>query len=168
MVSDDFIEQCGLPFFAHRLRRLSELFVEQSGTWLVVLGLKVPPRAVSTVLLLAERQPLTITEIAAALRFSHPLIIKLVRDLASLALVRLDQDSGDGRQRLVRLTRRGIEEAERLRQANDAMAHAYRSLFAAANANGLECIERIECAVRDNSLLERLRVQSVPTRKTKK
>src|SRR5579864_1177615 len=73
----DFVESLGLPFFAHRLRRLSETLVEASGGWLREVGVAAPPKAVSTLLLIAAEGPSTVTEIATRLRLSHPLIVKL-------------------------------------------------------------------------------------------
>ncbi len=167
MTSHDFIERGGLPFFAHRLKRLSELLVEQSGRWLKELGLATPPRGVSTLLLLGERQPLTVTEIARELRLSHPLIIELARRLSAGGLIETEQDAADGRRRLVRLTAAGVEEVALLRRANEALSEAYRSLFLDAGGDGLSCIERLEAACRHRPLLERLRDKPSPRKESK-
>lgn len=163
----DFVESLGLPFFAHRLRRLSELFVEDSGIWLRELGVQTPPRAVSTVLLLSCDGALSVTEIADRLHFSHPLIIQLLRILQKEDLVRLRQDPQDGRRRMALLTEKGAREAAKLRRANAAMARAYRQLFAETGVDALACVERLEHACRRTSLLDRLhaRAESAKVRK---
>ena len=103
----DFVRSLGLPFMAHRLRRLSELILEGSSAALRGAGFEGPARAGSTLLLLRGNGPTGITEIAYRLRLSHPLIIKLTGALAQAGLVRDESDPADSRRRLIALTESG-------------------------------------------------------------
>jgi DNA-binding MarR family transcriptional regulator len=143
----DFVESVGLPLFAHRLRRLSESLVEACGAWLPEAGVTAPPKAGSTLLLLAASGPLTVTEIATRLRLTHPLIVKLTRELEGLGLVSVEQDPADGRRRPVSLTPAGRRQADRLAEVNRALAAAYGELFAEAGADAFAAIERVEAAL---------------------
>ena len=154
---DDFIESFGLPFFAHRLRRLSETLVEASGAWLREAGVTAPPKAVSTLLLLAAEGPLSVTEIAARLRLTHPLIVKLARELEAQGLVRTGQDPTDGRRRPVSLTPVGRTQAEQLRQSTETIGEAYRRLFEDAGSEGLQLVRRLEGALSAKGFHARLR-----------
>jgi DNA-binding MarR family transcriptional regulator len=158
----DFVESLGLPLFAHRLRRLSEALVEDVGAWLPQAGVTAPPKAGSTLLLLAEAGPLSVTEIATRLRLTHPLIVKLARELEALGLVRADQDPADGRRRPLSLTQAGRAQAARLGDVNHALARAYGELFAEAGANALAAVEQLEAALRGRSLLTRLAAETAP------
>jgi DNA-binding MarR family transcriptional regulator len=140
----DFIESLGVAFFAHRLRRLSEALVDNGRRSLPDLGITAPPKAGSTLMLLAAEGPLTVTQIAARLRLSHPLIIKLVRELDRLGLARAQQDPNDGRRRPVALTPAGRHQAERMVEVNRLLAESYRSLFAEAGFDGMAAVEAIE------------------------
>ena len=152
----DFVESLGLPLFAHRLRRLSEALVEDGRTWLPRMGVTSPPKAGSTLMLLAAEGPMSVTEIATRLRLTHPLIIKLVRELETLGLARTEQDPNDGRRRPVSLTAAGRREAGRLGEVNRAVAGAYADLFAEAGVDGLAVIEALERAVARRRLSDRL------------
>lgn len=153
----DFIESIGLPLFAHRLRRLSEALVESCGAWLPEAGVTVPPKAGSTLLLLSTAGPLSVTEIAERLRLTHPLIVKLARELQGLGLVTVAQDPLDGRRRPVSLTAVGRLQAERLAAVNRRLSEAYSQIFAEAGVDGFAAIERIEAALARRDLAGRLR-----------
>jgi DNA-binding MarR family transcriptional regulator len=152
----DFVESIGLPLFAHRLRRLSEALVEDAGAWLPQAGVTAPPKSASTLLLLAQEGPHTVTEIASRLRLTHPLIIKLTRELERLGLVRVEQDANDGRRRPVSLTAAGRRQAARCADANEQLRRAYREIFEDAGVDGLAAIEAIERVLARRSIGARL------------
>lgn len=152
----DFVESLGLPLFAHRLRRLSESLVEAGRQWLPNAGVTAPPKAGSTLLLLAQAGPLSVTEIATRLRLTHPLIIKLTREMAELGLVRIDQDSRDGRRRPVSLTAAGRAQAARLAEVNRRLASIYQEIFEQAGVDGFAAVVAIERVLADRDFLQRL------------
>lgn len=156
MTSTDFITEQGLAFFAHRLRRVSELLTATSGEWLKAQGFVTPPRAVSTVQLLHRDGPQAVTAIAAALRLSHPLILKLVEQLVDLGLASAAQDVADRRRRMVSLTAAGHAEAERLALANAAMAASYAEVLGALGVDGLEMMRSMEADCRSGTFAARL------------
>lgn len=153
----DFVTTLGRPLIAHRLRRLSEMFVEAYAGWLSEVGIDLPPRGLSTVMLLDRDGPLGVTEIAAQLRLSHPLVIKLVAMLEAGGYVATIADPGDGRRRPVGLTASGRAAAQRLGIALGGMDRAYADLFAEAGADLFDAVRRIEDACRDTSFQQRLR-----------
>jgi len=152
----DFVESLGLPLFAHRLRRLSETLVEGGRQWLPEAGVTAPPKAGSTLLLLAEAGPLTVTEIATRLRLTHPLIIKLTRRLSELGLVRIEQDARDGRRRPVSLTPEGRRQAALLVDVNRRLAIVYQQIFDTAGVDGFAAVVAIERVLADRDFLQRL------------
>lgn len=152
----DFVSQQGLSLIAHRLRRLSELFLGAYGKWLPDLGVSAPPRALSTMLLLEQRGAIGIMEIAARIRLSHPLIIKLVAELEGRELVKIERDPGDARRRLISLTSAGLKEAALINDALKIMERAYTELFAEVGADMLGVVTRLESACDQNSFELRL------------
>ena len=152
----DYVTTLGLPFLAHRLRRLSELFVDGYAAWLPSVGVTAPPRALSTLLMLDERGPAGVTDIARALRLSHPLMIKMVAQLQGRGLVVQAEDPDDGRRRLTRLTDEGRAEVGRIREAVDAIALALQEIGTEIDADLLAAVAAAENAARRESLPERL------------
>jgi DNA-binding MarR family transcriptional regulator len=156
MESQDFVQSLGLPFMAHRLRRLSELIIEQSSEALRRAGLAGPARAGSTLLLLRENGPTGITEIAYRLRLSHPLIIKLVARLEQAELVYDEKDPADSRRRLIALTDKGVREAERIDAFSQALGRVFAAMFAEADADLFAALERFEASAEAEPIAARL------------
>jgi DNA-binding MarR family transcriptional regulator len=156
-MSPDFIESLGPAYFAHRLRRLSEMLVEATTTELQAEGVTAPPKAGSTLTLLAAVPGLSVTEIAARLRLSHPLIVRLARELEALGLVRPQQDPDDGRRRGLFLTDEGFAQARRLRRLGERIAGAYARLFEDAGVDAFAAVVAIERSLARRGFAERLR-----------
>ncbi len=152
----DFVESLGLGFFAHRLKRLSEALVEGCGPWRRDLGLASPAKASSTLLLLAEEGPLTVTEIATRLQLSHPLIITMVRELEALELVETQRDPQDRRRRPVALTPNGRDHAAVVAETSDVVARTYAQLFRDSGVDGLAVVEALEHAIAQKSVAQRV------------
>lgn len=152
----DFITSLGRPFLAHRLRRLAETFVEGSSHWLPSLGINAPPRSHSTLLLLEAEGPLGVTGLAARLRLSHPLLIKLTGRLEALGLARTTQDPEDGRRRLIALTEAGRAEAKRVRNAVAIVDRAFGELLDEIGIDLFEGCARAERACRGLGFERRL------------
>lgn len=163
MRDTDFITEQGLAFFAHRLRRVSELLTATAGEWLNEQGFVTPPRAVSTIQLLQREGPQAVTAIASALRLSHPLILKLIEQLVALGLASAAQDDIDRRRRMVSLTAAGRAEAERLALANEAMAASYAEILAVLGIDGLEMMRSMEADCRSGKFAARLRANMIET-----
>jgi DNA-binding MarR family transcriptional regulator len=155
----DFVRSLGLPFMAHRLRRLSELILEGSSGVLRSAGFAGPARAGSTLLLLRGNGPTGITEIAHRLRLSHPLIIKLAAALAEAGLVRDESDPADSRRRLIALTAKGKAEAARIERFSAALARTFETMFEEAGADLYAALERFEAAAEARPIAARLEVE---------
>jgi len=155
----DFVRSLGLPFMAHRLRRLSELILEGSSEALRGAGFQGPARGGSTLLLLSDIGPTGITEIAHRLRLSHPLIIKLAAALADAGLVRDESDPADSRRRLIALTAEGAAEAARLARFSAALGRTFETMFAEAGADLYGALERFEAAAEARPIAARLEAE---------
>jgi DNA-binding MarR family transcriptional regulator len=140
----DFIRTAGLPFLAHRLKRLSDHIVAEVGMVLERQDLTVPPTAGSTLLLLSEHERLGVVDIAERLRFTHPFIVRLVSRLEALHLVSITNDPTDLRRKWVALTAKGTREAGVLRRLNTALEDAFQEVAAESGADLLQCVSRFE------------------------
>lgn len=152
----DFVKQQGLSYLAHLLRRVSDELVAGVEIWSAGSGLQSPTRTRSTLMALSAHGTLSITEIAALIRQTHPAVINWARLLSEAGMVVQERDANDGRRTLIRLTRQGQEEVERLRKADNTIAAAYRDLMKEADADIFESLWRIEEACRHKSVQQRL------------
>jgi len=153
----DLIENEGLPFLAHVLKRVSDEFVRGCAVWYPEYGLKFSPRAGSTVRTLARLGPLSIKDIAATIGQSHPSTIDWVRQLKGLGLVETQVDSRDRRRTLVSLTAAGKQQAELHQKADAILAAAYRTLLEESGADLLAPLWHIEKLGKATPFEERLR-----------
>jgi len=158
-MAEDFVRALGLPFMAHRLRRLSELILEGSSAALRSIGFQGPARAGSTLLLLRDNGPTSITEIAYRLRLSHPLIIKLAAALGEAGLVRDESDAADSRRRLIALTEKGRAEAARIADLSAALGRVFAAMFEEAGADLYAALERFEEAAEARPIAARLEAE---------
>ncbi len=152
----DFVQGEGLPFLAHVLRRVSDEFVQGCEQWYPTFGLIAPPRTASTLHLLLRRGSQSVTDIAVALRQSHPLVITWVRQLKALDLIATHRDPQDRRRTIVSLTEGGAAEAERMLEADKVIERAYLSLMIEADAPILDALWRLEAASRERRFIDRL------------
>lgn len=155
-MDEDYVAGLGPAFTAHRLRRMSDAFVDACGQWLARQGLSAPPRSISTLRLLLQSEPLSVTEIATRIRLSHPFIVRTLGELERLDLVVLGRDAKDKRKRMVRLTEKGRSEAQAFVATAAPLAAAYASLFEDAGVDLAAALDAVEQAHRRRSLAERL------------
>lgn len=156
---DDFVESLGLAFLAHRLRRASDLILEGTTQMLGRSGFEGPARSVSTLLLLREMGPMGVTEIAARLRFSHPMIIKLARALDEAGLVRDQADPVDNRRRLIALTDKGMAQATLAQELLGDIARTFDEMFGEAGIDLFAAVERFVAAAERWPIADRLAVK---------
>ncbi|WP_157138953.1 MarR family winged helix-turn-helix transcriptional regulator [Asticcacaulis biprosthecium] len=155
----DYISSLGKAFLAHRFKRLSESFVDDIQAFLQAGGLRAPARAFSTLRLLRETPGLSVTQVADQIKLSHPLVIHLLSQLETLDLVQFEIDYDDRRRRLVYLTSAGQAEVERLKAAEPAICAAYDGLSREVGADLLDVIERLDAALAERSMAERLKAR---------
>jgi DNA-binding MarR family transcriptional regulator len=161
----DFVAAQGNVFLAHRLRRSSDRIVDQVGEMLPKLGLTVPPRGASMLLLLDEEQPLGVVDIARALRLSHPLIVRMAKQFEALGLVEITTDPGDARKRLLVPTENGRIEAGKLRRFNTQLSAMFDSLFAEIDFLMIAGLDRLDAALASVPISSRLVEETAPERR---
>jgi DNA-binding MarR family transcriptional regulator len=156
---DDFIHDQGLIFFPHVLRRLANRFVHACDVVFPDFGIVVPPRSVSTMHLLFSRGPQAVTDIAAVIGQSHPLVITWLKQLRAQGLVEMNKDPRDRRRTLVTLTPEGERQAQLLLDVRPAFEAAYRRLMGEADADIFDAAWRLEAALGDLAFEKRIRAE---------
>jgi len=152
----DFIERHGNAFLAHRLRRSSDRIVDQIGVILLKLGLDVPPRGASMLLLIDEQQQIGVVEISRRLRLSHPLIVRMAREFQERGLVEINADPSDGRRRALTPTAKARHEAAALRTFNANVSAMFDDLFTDIGASLISILDRLDAELDASPIPKRL------------
>ncbi len=164
----DFIQEQGPAFLAHLLRRISDELVAGAAEWYPEVGVDAAPRTTSTLLVLSQRGPLGVTEVADLLRQSHPLVITWVRQLKADGFVRLRPDATDGRRTVIALTAKGAAEVARLRKALRVMSDASRHLMDEAGRGVFDALWRMAESCGRTPFVQQLREKARPARKARR
>lgn len=158
----DFVRGEGVFFIAHLLRRLSDEIVQGCDAWYAALDWRAPPRTASALHLLYRRGPQSVTDIAGALRQSHPLAVQWTQQLAERGMVKAVKDAADRRRTIISLTPRGKAQVERMLAARPQFEAAYRALAGEADADVFESLWRLEAALRHKGFGQRLAEAAAP------
>lgn len=153
----DFIKDLGYLAVASRMKRLTDRFMRGGLEAYKSLGIDFEPRWFSVFyLIFSHETPLSISEIAASLKISHPAVIQTSQMLVRKGLIESFQDIKDRRIRRLDITEKGKELANFLLPIwNDFMA-ATAELFEKADVDMLSAIERIEAQLDEEEVGERI------------
>jgi len=144
----DFLKDLGYLAIASRMKRLTDALLRGGSEAYRSLGLDFEPRWFTLFYLLqAEGSPVSIKEIAEALKVSHPAVIQTAQMLAKKGLIQSSQDSKDKRKRRLALTPKGKELAVSLEPVWGCFEAAAAGLFAGAGIEMLDAIQRVEAAL---------------------
>ncbi len=105
----DFLQELGHLGFTARIKRLNEKIASSTLEHYSGLDLGIEPNWHVIFLLLKETGKLTVTEIASALGFSHPAMIKITRKMKAQGYLESSKDPSDGRKTFIQLSEKGIE-----------------------------------------------------------
>ncbi len=155
-MTGNFIQAQGAPFVAHRLRRSSELIVEQVLAELLRKNLSVPPRGASMLLLINDEGRIGVVEVSRRLQLSHPLIVRMAQRFEDLGLVKAVRDPADSRRKQLSTTKRGRAEAKSLHSFNKQLASMFAELFTEIDADLVSILDRLDAALNASPIPERL------------
>jgi DNA-binding MarR family transcriptional regulator len=149
-------EQYGSAFLAkwlHTVRveisaQCDEIFIEQ--------GIDIPSHCVSVLLLLKGKKRIGLTEIADELGYSHQLINQRLKLLKNLELIERLPDATDKRKNLVKLTKRGKEQAAKFDQALRLVSAAIDHCLKEVGIDLFKDLETVQGALTRKRLLARV------------
>jgi DNA-binding MarR family transcriptional regulator len=109
-------------------------------------ALELPFRArwASTYLLLEESGPLGITEIADALKLTHPAVIAITDEMRDAGIVSSARDRDDARRRAIALTTKGRSLSKKLHDLWSAMTQAQRRVFSDAGCDIVAVLDAVD------------------------
>jgi DNA-binding MarR family transcriptional regulator/GNAT superfamily N-acetyltransferase len=153
----DVIAELGELALASRLRRLSELLMKEASDLYKELAVGFQARWFALFHTLHRRGPLSVTELADALGLSHPAIGKIAEQLIRKELIRQYADPNDERRRLLELTADGRRLHKRLSPVWREIRRSAVDLLDEAGVDLLADLERVEAALSERSVMDRVR-----------
>ncbi len=153
----DYVRQKGTAAFGTRLRRLSERLDRQVLAVYREHDSAFQPRWFAVVGALREKECLAVGELAALLGITHAAVSQLRGELIAAGLVRAKADPADARRQLLELSPNGRRAVARLEPLWSAIATATGQLVAGAAPRLLDDLGRLEAALDETELAERVR-----------
>ena len=105
----DFLIKLKTAGYTARIKRISDSIMYDSRKVYAAINLDIEPNWHLIFLLLKQEKELTVTQIAQALGFSHPAIIKIVNKMKSRGYLISSPDNKDSRKQLIRLSKKAIK-----------------------------------------------------------
>ena len=153
----NFIKELGYLAIASRMKRLTDRFMRGGSQVYKSLGIDFEPRWFTVFYLIyTQDSPLSISEIASALKMTHPAIIQTTQMLIKKGLIKSFRDSQDRRIRRLAMTGKGKELANFLVPVWNDFETATSEIFGEAGVEMLDIIKRIESLLDEEDVSSRI------------
>lgn len=152
-------ERAGKMALGSRLRRLGELFAEQSAQIYAAYGIDIQPKWFPVYYALSNGEEKSITEIAAEIGHSHPSVSTIVKEMKKEDLIDTGTSKSDGRKNLVKLSEAGLSINEKIQAQYDDVNAAVENAFTETQYNLWKAIEEWEFLLEQKSLIKRVEEQ---------
>lgn len=141
----DFLKELGYLAIGSRMKGLTDRLLRGGSEVYRYLDIDFEPRWFTLFYLLStEASPLSIQELADALKVSHPAVIQTAQMLLKKGHIRSFQDESDRRKRRLAITPKGKELAAKLTPVWNCFLAAGVELFDNSGVDMLESIQKVE------------------------
>ena len=154
----DFVSSLGSLTLDHRFKRLMNELLAQADVLYRELGLPLKPRWCSMLQLLESRGPLSVGEVADALKLSHPAVVQILDDMRASRLVSRRKSQIDARRRVVALTSTGEDWMPVFHRVWRALTHAQDEVFS-GSGEWLALVARAEAELDRKPVSKRARAR---------
>ncbi len=153
MKEQDYIKELGYLGFATRLKRISDVMMHSGRDLYNSLNMDIEPNWYVIFKIIQSRGGMSVTEIADAIRMSHPSVIAITNKMINKGYLNSVKDASDSRKRQLDLsdyTYKRLPEFELIWQAGiDGLEKALKNLKA------LEFVEQLEVVFDQQSFKDR-------------
>lgn len=152
----DYLAELGTLGLGSRLRRLSEMFFEETADVYRFYNFDLEPRYFGLLSYLHHYGPVGVTEAAKALHLTHPAISQMSRELLASEWISNESDPNDERRRLLSLTDKGRSLIEELQPIWQRIEQSVNDILGAQTEEFLSSIQKIETNLRDTKFSKRV------------
>jgi DNA-binding MarR family transcriptional regulator len=142
-------------FLGRAVERLSVLIADQTKMVFDSMGVVIPVRSCSLMIVLAKLGKASASDLARELGHSHQLVMQKIPKLVSLALLDHQIDNNDARRKIFYLTDEGVAQLAKFEKCTALIRNAYDDLFAEVG-DVRQCIDRTVDALSQRPLDERI------------
>lgn len=153
----DLIKQLGPMALGSRLKRLTIRMNKDISRIYVELGIDFQARWFPVAYLLRKGSPLSISEIADSLNYSHTAIKNFANEMTLKGLLESSRDSSDKRRRILRLSRKGRHAVDQMIPVWKEVRDVAGNLVESSKPNLLASIEGIEKQLDKKEMYPRIR-----------
>ena len=143
-------------FLSNKLLPLVETIADQGEVLLQSAGIVIPPRAISTVLMIGEVENVTAADIAGALDQPHQLATQRIALLIQMGLITKRPHASDSRRKVLELTEQGRAQYARMIDMLGKIRAAMDELYAELGVDMASVAVKADKALRERPLVERI------------
>jgi DNA-binding MarR family transcriptional regulator/RimJ/RimL family protein N-acetyltransferase len=158
----DLIKQLGEMAIGSRLKRLTMRMNKDVSHIYEELGIDFKARWFPIARLLHLKSPLSITEIADSLNYTHTAIKKFANEMARKGLLDSKQDKNDKRRRLIWLSRKGKKVINSLLPVWKEIHAVTKDLVSSSDPNIIAAIESMEHQLDKKEVYDRIHIRIKP------
>ena len=152
----NFYDKTGKMALGSRLRRLGEMFAEQSAQVYPLYNIDMQPKWFPVYYALSSGEEKSITQIALEIGHSHPSVSTIVKEMIKKGFVEGTSSKNDGRKNYVKLSSKGMSINGRIQAQYDDVNAAIESALAETQYNLWKAIEEWEFLLEQKSLFKRV------------
>jgi DNA-binding MarR family transcriptional regulator/N-acetylglutamate synthase-like GNAT family acetyltransferase len=154
-VKMDLVAELGGLALGSRMKRLSTELLRDVNNIYSYVGVKFESSWFTTFYAIYQDSPLAITEIAKRLSISHAAVNQVCKALLKEGLIAEAKDKNDERRRLVRLTQKGKDLAEKLKDTWEIINETASEIILESSFDILGAIREFEKSITHKSASER-------------
>lgn len=139
-----------------RLRRLSELMMDQAGQIYALYGIELQAKWFPVVYALSGGEEKSITQIAQEIGHSHPSVSTIVKEMVKQKIAKESPGKEDARKNFVKLTAKGLAIKESAKIQFEDVNSAVENMLGESQYNLWKAIEEWEFLLGQKSMLKRV------------
>ena len=142
-MENDFLSELGLNAVVTRMKRVSDAMLHDGKRMYKELGMDIEPNWFAVFKLLRKYEQMTVTEIADAIRLSHPSVISIVNNMMHAGYLKESRSDDDSRKRILSLTAKANRKMPQFEQVWDAGTAGFKKMMHDIDLLGtLDLLER--------------------------
>lgn len=155
----NIIEELGSLALATRLKNLSERLAKDVAAIYKELSFDFEPRWFALIYALKEGEELAVTQLSDMLSQTHPAVNQVANVLVEKGIVLESKDKTDQRKRLLKLSDEGQQLVSKMEGLWEKIKAANDQLLTGAQADFLVEVKRLEEALDEKSMYDRVKSQ---------
>jgi DNA-binding MarR family transcriptional regulator/GNAT superfamily N-acetyltransferase len=152
----DLIKHLGELAFATRLKRLAESLQADVGRIYREMDVDFEPKWFTMLYALYHNEMMSVNELSALLKLTHPAIIQFAEQMQGKRLVQFVKDKKDARKKLIRLTEKGRNVFKGIEPILTEIEMANREFLRESGIDVLGVVERMEKQLELKSMYSRI------------